>query len=293
MTHECKSFIYINSANRLTGTDSAFSIEVQYNSNKHYDRVAVMSANIPKCYYAVPSGRNTFTLVEGASNTTITVTPGTYTRGGFATYLSSLLSALSPNHYTYKVALPNTTNGPETGYYYYTVTGNGATQPSFVFSTYICQQMGFVANSTNTFIAGSLTSTVVTNLAAETSLYLHSDICWDYNSENNILQDIYTNGYNYNSYISYTNPNIEFNSKPLVMKGNVWSFWLTDENGQDIFLNGSNMVITLCLFREPLVYRLVENYILYKVNKSSKIMADIPTIPLPPQSDNNGIENEV
>ena len=29
------------------------------------------------------------------------------------------------------------------------------------------------------------------------------------------------------------------------------------------------MVLTICLFREPLVFRMIENYIIYKIHKNS------------------------
>jgi len=268
--HDSKCLVYVNSAKRISGTDSSFQIQLQFNTRKKYNRAALVSANIPKTYYAIVSPKNTFILLENSTQITITVTPGTYNRNAFAYYLASLLTSCSLNNWTYTINIPNTNTGPETGYYYFAVIGNGASQPAFIFNEVgLCQQLGFDSNSTNTFVGNVLTSVNVTNLAAETSLYLHSDIVNDLNSENNILQDIYTNGYSYNSYIAYQNPNVEFNSKPFVDKGNIWSFWLTDENENVLNLNGSNMVLTICLFREPLVFRMIENYIIWKIHKNS------------------------
>ena len=130
----------------------------------------MVSANIPKTYYAIATPKNTFILVENSTQITITVTPGTYNRNAFAYYLASLLTLCSLNNWTYTVNIPNTNTGPETGYYYFAVTGNGASQPAFIFENIgINQQLGFNSNSTNTFVGNVLTSVNVTNLTAETS----------------------------------------------------------------------------------------------------------------------------
>lgn len=272
--HDTKAIVYIDSSKRALGTDGSFSINVSYNTRVPYDRVALMAANIPKTYYAIPQGRNTFVLTEGVTSITVVVAVGTYTRQGFATYLGARLTALSPSGWTYAVSLPNTSIGPETGYYTYTVTGSGGVQPTFTFGTSMGQQMGFDPNTTYAFTGGALVSVNVTNLAAETSLYLKSNLVSDFNSQNNILQDIYTNLYAYNSYIYYQNPNVEFNSKPFLNPGNAWEFWLCDEDGNVLDLNGCNMVLTVCLFREPLVDRLVERYILLKTHGAQLVDLD-------------------
>ena len=142
----------------------------QFNTRKKYNHVALVSANIPKTYYAIVSPKNTFILLENSTQITITVTPETYNRNAFAFYLLTLLTSSSLNNWTYTINIPNTNTGPETGYYYFGVTGNSAAQPAFIFNEVgLCQQLGFDSNSTNTFVGNVLTSVNVTNLTAETS----------------------------------------------------------------------------------------------------------------------------
>ena len=80
MPSSYRSILYINSSNRISGTDGQFTIKLPSNFLHDFDKVAVLAANIPKTYYQVQDGFNTFTLVEGLSNITITVplvlTPG-------------------------------------------------------------------------------------------------------------------------------------------------------------------------------------------------------------------------
>ena len=84
--HDSKCLVYINSANKISGTDASFQIQLQFNTRKKYNRAALVGANIPKTYYAIATPKNTFILVENSTQITITVTPGTYNRNAFAFY---------------------------------------------------------------------------------------------------------------------------------------------------------------------------------------------------------------
>ena len=88
----------MNSANRISGTDASFQIQLQFNTRKRYNRAALVSANLPKTYYAMASPKNKFILLENSTQITITVTPGTYNRNAFAYYLASLLTSCSLNN---------------------------------------------------------------------------------------------------------------------------------------------------------------------------------------------------
>jgi hypothetical protein len=265
-----KSILYINSANRISGTDGQFSISLPVNNYLHeFDRVAVLAANIPKTFYQVQAGFNTFTLIEGASNITVTVPAGTYSRSSFATAMSALLTASSANSFTYAVSIPNTTASPETGKFTFSVTGNGATQPAFRFSSQnIYEQFGFPANSTSSFVGNTLVSSNVCNMSSENCLFIHSDICYNPVSGDNILQELYTGGIVYNSFINFSNQNVEYYAKPIYKKSTVYEFALTDEASNPINLNGINMLITLVLFKTSRTNNMLEDFIRYKVNKN-------------------------
>ena len=48
--HDSKCLVYVNSSNRISGTDASFQIQLQFNTRKKYNHVALVSANIPKTY---------------------------------------------------------------------------------------------------------------------------------------------------------------------------------------------------------------------------------------------------
>ena len=51
---------YINSRNRISGTNSNFTYKIDIN-NIEPDRIAVLQANIPKSYYLIQDNANSFT----------------------------------------------------------------------------------------------------------------------------------------------------------------------------------------------------------------------------------------
>ena len=240
-----KAIFYINSAQKISGTDGQFSYFLPITWIIPFDRAVILSANIPKVYYQVQSNYNTFVLLEERNEATITIPQGTYTRTAFASNLASLLTSNSPSGFIYTITIPNTITGPETGKFTYVVSNNGSTQPQFVFSgnNNIHEIMGFFASSICVFSGNQLISTTVCNFAIETCLFIHSDICYNELTQDNILQEIYTSGIGYNSYVSYTNFNAKLYSKKIMNKSQVYNFALTDEFGTPLDLNGVNMTL--------------------------------------------------
>src|SRR5690348_10882746 len=88
---------YVNSRQRLSGTHSNFTYEVPIPTDSKFTHACVMSASVPKSFYLVANGRNTFTIQEDAKTATITVPVGNYTRSGFQIKLTELLNTASPN----------------------------------------------------------------------------------------------------------------------------------------------------------------------------------------------------
>ena len=238
---------YLKSADRLSGTDSSnVLLNVDIPTNEVFTHVCVLDMNIPKCYYLVPAPYNTFVLQELGVNTTITVPPGNYNVSSFRTVLTTLLNAASPNHWVYAISYPNRAIAADTGLYTYSVTGNTG-QPSFIVTTNLYEQLGFPTNSTNTFVASSLTSANVLKFQSEDALYLHSDITAD--GKQGILQEIYTAGVSDFSIINYKCWEWQTMAKPLSNGGsNIFNFNLTDEFARPISLNGQEWVMTLLIF---------------------------------------------
>src|SRR2546423_12123643 len=126
------SKFYVNSRNRISGTDSDFSYYFDMPKDSKYNKVCLLQASIPKSYYMVQAGEH-FTLQEGKLTAQITVTPANYSRKSFAAVLQSSLTTNSPNGWSYVITYTNTSTIGGTGKYTYTVSGNSGTQPALSF----------------------------------------------------------------------------------------------------------------------------------------------------------------
>lgn len=262
--------IYIvNSRGRITGTDSNFTYLIPIPIGAEFDSVAILQASIPKSYYLIDSGKDTFTVVETAGGIPLTysvqITSGNYTRRTFALTIGRLLTAASlANGYglAYSLALPSSTSADD-GKYTYTITGAA---DSVVFTMPAgntpSQQLGFDPTSSTqvTLVAGvgTVRSANVCKLVAEDTLFIRSDICRNGSGVNNnfgsVLQEVFTNVSDYSSIIYsagvtggvYANRRILGHSQ-----SNTFRFILTDEDGAEVSLNGINMVFSLLLYKFP------------------------------------------
>ena len=244
MLIQSKQIFYVNSRNRIDGSDSNFSYQLNL-QDQDYDKAVVLQMSIPKSYYLVQSGKNTFILDEITQQTTIALPPGTYTRTNLRSTLETLLTNSSQRGWTYSVSVPSSTDA-ETGKFTFTVSNNSSEQPSFIFTDNLFEIMGFDGNMTYTFNSDALVSVNVINLQKESTLFLHSDICA--NKGDNILQCVDDPDY---GHISYVCPDVEAYSKNITSKGNnIYNFYLADENDNMIDLNGQNIVFTLMLYKQ-------------------------------------------
>jgi hypothetical protein len=259
---------YIDSNNRINGTNSSFTVQLDVDRNIEFDRVVLLDCSIPKSYYLVQSGYNTFTLTEGTSNVTITMPIGNYNRSSLKNVLTTQLNASSPNGYIYTITNQNLQNTQDTGQYTFSVSGNGSTQPIFTFTTNLYEQLGFNANSTNQFVSNQLISPNITNLQPESTLFIHSNICQ--NHSDNILQNVISAQSPDYSFIVFNNPNPREYSK-VFRKGtaNTFYFQLTDENGVVINTNGLNIVMTIMVYQLNRIDELLKAYIHYRISKDN------------------------
>lgn len=261
-----KKFIYyVNSANRLNAsdTDNSFSYKFINLQDGEFDSVVVLSASIPKSFYLFQNGQNTFQLKENTSTVTITIPQGNYNRNSLLAIVMRLLNTNSPNGWTYIITYPNINVTADDGKYYFTVTGNSS-QPSLIFQTYCYEQLGFNINSTNTFVSNSLVSSNVCNLSVETTLFIHSNVSQNYNSDNT-LQEVYSNGEASYSYINFINPCPHEYSKPFENNNsNTFNFTLTDEYGNLINTNGININFTIMFYKKNIIDDMLKGYIKMK-----------------------------
>ena len=141
-----KKLFYIDSHNRLSGTHSNFTIQVDY-KDESFDHCVVLQATIPKSYYLIQPGKNTFVLDENGSQVTITIPIGNYSRSSFAYQLQYQLNQNSPNGWSYVMTKSNNQTTGDNGLYTWTVTNNSGNQPSFIIGEYLYEQLGFDSNT--------------------------------------------------------------------------------------------------------------------------------------------------
>ena len=96
-------YIYINSRDRISGTDENFTYNMNFPSDLEFTHVVCLNALIPKSYYLIQNGEleNIFQLDENGTTITITVPIGSYLLNSFKTTIGALLTNASPNSLTY------------------------------------------------------------------------------------------------------------------------------------------------------------------------------------------------
>ena len=265
---ETKKTFYINSGNRLSGTNSRFTVNIPILSTDDFDHVALLQATIPKSFYQVRTSLNTFTLTEGITSVTITVPRGNYSRRSLQAIVEDLLTNNSPNGIVYQISWPSSSE-TQTGKYTFTCSDVGGIQPSFTFTNGMYKQLGFEKNTSYQFSSFQLTSENVIDLQPDALLYIHSDICSNSNSNDDILQEIYvaagTPDY---SNIHWENYDLEAYSKTLVSKNKTtYTFYITDEDGIEVNLNGVHVNLTLVFYKKNPYYDMMKNYIKYILYK--------------------------
>lgn len=254
-----KKIYYINSRNRVTGNDSDFTFKIDQGNNDDFNKVCVLDMIVPVSYYLVETGFNTFTLQELGVNYTVTMTPGNYSLRSFKTVLQSVLNSASGHTWSYIVSSDTVTTSANTGKLYFSVSGNSG-QPSFIFTNYLYEQLGFNSSSTNTFTSDLLTSTNTIKLVSEDALYLHSNIAD--NGDDDVLTSVFGSGNPSFSNIHFTCPDVQAYSKKIASnQSNVYRFFLTNEDSEQIQLNGQNIVIVLMLWKEEEIYNKLNSFL--------------------------------
>lgn len=244
-TYSAPYVIFISSNNKVSGTNSNFqSAPIDLGLNK-YDACCVCQASIPRSFYNIPNGFNSFTLKEGVNTATIDIPVGSYNRINLQNVLQTRLNSLSPTGWSYVVSYPNTTTSADTFKYTFSVSGNSS-QPQFIFTNKMFRQLGFEQNSTNTFSANSLTSTNCINLAYATRAFIKSNIC----SGSDILQEVLGFGSFPMLSVSYfEQQDYDLNSRIFNPNNlNSWSFILVDEFDEIIDLNGVSWGLSIVLY---------------------------------------------
>jgi hypothetical protein len=241
--------ISFNSKDRIAGTNSSFvSAPIDIGINK-FDSVCLVSASIPKSFYNMPSGYNTFSLRE-VTTRTITIPVGNYNKNNLITVLQTQLNTGAPVGWAYTVAYPAST-GADTFKLTFTVSGNGGTQPRFTFATTTStfRQLGFNEGSVNDFVANSLVSTNALNLSYILRAFIKSNICR--NAQDGVLEELLNIGsFPSLSVMYYQQFNFDMNTREYNSDfTNSWEFTLVDGFDQIIELNGISWAFSLVFYQ--------------------------------------------
>lgn len=251
-----RKILYIDSSSQLTSTNNVFVSNLDVEIPKEYNYVSLVGFQCPVSYYIIASGNNTFQLKEGNTKVSISVLPGNYNILSFQTTISSLLTANSPNGYTYTITYPSSYTTVDTGKFTYQVNSTVNTVSLlFPSNNAIADTFGFPNGSIATFTVSGLVQTLVSQnivtFVPESSIFLHMSAvdgeCQSAYSD--VLQVIYSSNAMPYSVISWTNPQILETSKKLRGNvGRVLQFSITNEYGSPLYLQGQNCLLTLLFF---------------------------------------------
>lgn len=270
---------YINSFNRISGTDNNFICKKLDFNNIQYTHCCVKQAQIPKVFPNIPTGYNTFTLIEKGVSRIITLEVGYYNKNTIISILPALLnqaSALNGNNWNYTIGYRDPLN-VQNFKFTFNVNGNGGFQPSFSFTQdQIFLQLGFDVG-THPFINSSLVSDNIINFNPTRALYIKSDLVSS--SNDSILQEIFScDLVPFGASVFYENEgNIDLDSKVLVgNQKDSFSIQLVNENNQLVDLQGLNWTFSIVfyvrqdtqeLIREDLKIKTLEK--IYKTQQKS------------------------
>lgn len=261
-----KRFVYIDSNKRLNGTHSNFNYDLDIKSFGDYDTICMASCNIPKSYYLIEVGENTFTLREDTNDIVISIPAANYTRTNLRTTLQQLLNDNSVLGIAYTITSPPNTQG-DTGKYTFSCTNNGLVQPALIFTTWLTEQLGFNTNSTNNFVNDTLDSVNVIKLQLEDSVFIHSSLV--NNGNDDILQDINVVSNPAYGNITWLCPSLDVFSKRVAKPEKIANFRITDEAGNELDTNGLNCVFCLILYKSENVNKLLKQVLKYNVVKDA------------------------
>jgi hypothetical protein len=304
--------VNFNSKDRVSGTNSNFnSIPVDLGHNA-FDTVCLVQASIPKSFYNMPSGYNTFTLTEndGVTTTSVTVTipPGNYNRINLQSVLATVLTNASPDGLTYTVGYPASTVA-DTFHYTFGVNAPSTYTISFTFTSRSpFRQLGFDVGTYTftdvTLILQELESVNALNLSYILRAFIKSNLVAD--ATDSILEEILSFGsFPSSSVVHYIQYNFDMNSRKLSPSAkNSWNFVLQDAFGQEIQLEGVPWAFSVVFFQRNKTHEIHKTELmitneerLFKIEQEQKGLQEQLTAPveenkqeglittLPPQPD--------
>jgi hypothetical protein len=239
-----------SSRDRVQGTNSSFVSRALNVPDNKFDSVCLLQASIPRSFYNVPKGRNTFILEENLVQTQVSLKPASYNVYNIQKILSDAMTSASSQGWIYTVTYP-ACNEPDTYKFTFKVTGNAGIQPKLIFNIAFSmdRQLGFNELSTNTFVGDELESANAVNMSYITRAFIVSDICQSAN--NSVLEEVLNYAdYGLRAICYYQQQDPDLNSRVYATTNtNSWTFSLVDSFGQQIDLNGVPWAISVVLYQ--------------------------------------------
>jgi len=259
---QLKFYHIVDSSDRVSGSTNNFIINIPMPNDNEYNRIILNSAIIPKSFYLIRDGYNTFILKEGINLWTVSIPIGNYTLTEFTTQIQALLDDHTFIQFTYVM-----TFSKRLGKFTWIISNNSGVQPSFIFTTNVFEPMGFDKNTTNTAVGNVLTSTNIINLNPNEMIYVCSDLV--NNSENQILEAIPMSNIPDYSYQYYQNTSTHTIKELTNNRNQTFTFQIKDSFHRLLDLNGKNIVFTICCHKEHNTDELIRENIL--INNAEKL----------------------
>jgi hypothetical protein len=286
--------VNFNSKDRVSGTNSNFnSIPVDLGNNA-FDTVCLVQASIPKSFYNMPTGYNTFTLTENdgvtTSSVTVTIPPGNYNRINLQSVLATTLTNASPDGLTYTVSYPASTQA-DTFHYTFGVDAPSLWTISFTFGARSpFRQLGFDVGTYTftdiTLVLQELESINALNLSYILRAFIKTNLVAD--ATDSIFEEILSFGsYPSSSVVHYIQYNFDMNSRKLSPSAkNSWNFVLQDAFGQEINLEGVPWAFSVVFFQRNKTHEIHKTELmitneerLFKIEQEQKGLQEQLTTP--------------
>lgn len=239
-----------SSRDRVQGTNSSYVSRALNIPDNKFDSVCLLQASIPRSFYNVPRGRNTFLLEENGIQSVVTITPATYNIYNIQKILGDAMTTASSQGWIYTVTYP-ACDEPDTYHFTFRVANNGGIQPKLIFNIAFSldRQLGFDEISVNDFVGDELESKNAVNMSYITRAFIVSDICQSAN--NSVLEEVLNYAdFGLRAICYYQQQDVDINSRIFATTNtNSWSFSLVDSFGQEIDLNGVPWAISVVLFQ--------------------------------------------
>lgn len=250
---------HISSYQREDGDINNFRQTIKIPAN--HNRISLVSCSIPKSYYLIMDGHNTFLL----DTVQYTLTPGNYSVKTFTTAINALISPAS-------IAFSEITAK-------FTLTSTTRSVLSFPPDSQVAGVWGFAPGSVNSIVATKLTSTQVCNFQSVSTIYITSSLVADKVQRfSEILFTLPVSGSSDWSFISFDNPCVIETAKfcSLASAGDNTSllnlpvhFSLLDEDGYHIDTNGIDWTMTIRTWTHEPLYDLMKRFVAFSATQAN------------------------